>query len=65
MAKVTAENKAGHITKGDVLEDLGFTPKEIRETEVKLKVWRKNQRVKRQKQNAGILSLRQPKEPND
>jgi predicted XRE-type DNA-binding protein len=37
---VGAENKAGHITKGDVLEDLGFTPEEIRETEMKLAIWR-------------------------
>lgn len=35
-----AENKAGHITKGDVLEDLGFTQEEIRETEMKLAIWR-------------------------
>ena len=34
MAKVKVENQAGHITTGDVLVDLGFTPEEIRETEV-------------------------------
>jgi predicted XRE-type DNA-binding protein len=36
---VGAENKAGHITKGNVLEDLGFMPEEIRETELKLAIW--------------------------
>ncbi len=35
-----AKNKAGHITKGDVLEDLGFKHVEIRETEMKLTIWR-------------------------
>ncbi|MDR3745664.1 MAG: helix-turn-helix transcriptional regulator [Acidobacteriaceae bacterium] len=34
------ENKAAHITTGDVLEDLGFTPDEIRETEMKMTIWR-------------------------
>jgi predicted XRE-type DNA-binding protein len=37
---VGAKDKAGHITKGDVLEDLGFTVEEILETEMKLTIWR-------------------------
>jgi predicted XRE-type DNA-binding protein len=40
MAKSIAGNKAGHITNGDVLEDLGFSPDEIRETEMKMTIWR-------------------------
>ena len=58
MAKVNVENKARHITTGDVLVDLGFTPEEIREKEVKLKIWRKNQRVKEAKAKCGDSSLR-------
>jgi len=40
MAKTTAENKPGHITRGNVLADLGFTAEEIRETEIKMTIWR-------------------------
>jgi predicted XRE-type DNA-binding protein len=40
MAKANPENKAGHVTSGDVLEDLGFTAEEIRETEIKMTIWR-------------------------
>jgi hypothetical protein len=36
MAKANEENKAGHITHGDVLDDLGFTAEEIRELEIKM-----------------------------
>ena len=60
-----AENKAGHITKGDVLEDLGFTPEEIRETEMKLAIWRPlraeiEARELTQAEVAGRLQIHQP-----
>lgn len=60
-----AENKAGHITKGDVLEDLGFTPEEIRETEMKLAIWRPlraeiEARGLTQAEVAGRLQIHQP-----
>lgn len=32
-------NKPGHITTGNVLEDLGFSPEEIREMEIKHNLW--------------------------
>jgi len=40
MPKTIAVNRAGHFTKGDVLEDLGFSAEEIRETEIKMTIWR-------------------------
>jgi predicted XRE-type DNA-binding protein len=32
-------NRPGHITTGNVLEDLGFSPEEIREMEIKHNLW--------------------------
>lgn len=60
-----AENKARHITKGDVLEDLGFAPEEIRETEMKLAIWRPlraeiEARGLTQAEVAGQLQMHQP-----
>jgi predicted XRE-type DNA-binding protein len=40
MEKTIAGNNPGHITRGDVLEDLGFSGEEIRETEFKMTIWR-------------------------
>lgn len=40
MAKAIIENQPGHVTEGDVLADLGFTSEEIRETEIKMTIWR-------------------------
>ena len=40
MAKAIAEDKPGHVTRGNVLHDLGFTAEEIRETEIKMTIWR-------------------------
>lgn len=34
-----ATNKPGHITTGNVLEDLGFSAEEIREMEIKHNLW--------------------------
>ena len=59
------ENRAGHCTKGDVLEDLGFTAEEIRETEIKLAIWRPlraqiESRRLTQAQVAVLLQMHQP-----
>ena len=40
MPRVSAMNKPGHMTHGDVLADLGFSAEEIRETEIKMTIWR-------------------------
>jgi predicted XRE-type DNA-binding protein len=65
MAKANPENKAGHITSGDVLEDLGFTAEEIRETEIKMTIWRPlreeiEARGLTQTQIANLLQMHQP-----
>lgn len=39
MASEKAISKPGHITTGDVLEDLGFSAEEIREMEIKHNLW--------------------------
>jgi predicted XRE-type DNA-binding protein len=65
MAKASAENKAGHITNGDVLADLGFSAEEIRETEIKMTIWRPlraeiEARGLTQAEIAGLLQMHQP-----
>jgi predicted XRE-type DNA-binding protein len=39
MPSAEKTNKPGHITTGNVLEDLGFSPQEIREMEIKHDLW--------------------------
>ena len=39
MPSTKAPNKPGHITTGNVLEDLGFSPEEIREIEIQSDLW--------------------------
>ena len=39
MPSAKAANKPGHITTGNVLEDLGFSPEEIREIVIKHDLW--------------------------
>lgn len=39
MPSAKAVNKAGHITTGNVLEELGFSAQEIREMEIKHDLW--------------------------
>lgn len=39
MPSAKATNKPGHITTGNVLEDLGFSPQEVREMEIKHDLW--------------------------
>ena len=65
MARANVENKAGHITHGDVLEDLGFSAEEIRETEIKMTIWRPlraeiEARGLTQAEVAGLLQMHQP-----
>lgn len=40
MPNTSKPNKPGHITTGDVLEDLGFSPREALEAKVKADLWR-------------------------
>jgi predicted XRE-type DNA-binding protein len=65
MAKASYENKPGHVTHGDVLADLGFTAEEIRETEIKMTIWRPMRaeieaRGFTQAEVAGLLEIHQP-----
>lgn len=39
MQKENRENKAGHITRGDVFDDLGLSPAEALEAKVKADIW--------------------------
>ena len=34
-----ASNKPGHVTKGDIFDDLGFSPEEALEMKVKADIW--------------------------
>jgi predicted XRE-type DNA-binding protein len=36
----TKANKPGHVTTGDILEDLGFSPQEALEAKIKSDLWR-------------------------
>ena len=40
MPNTSNPNNPGHITTGDVLEDLGFSPQETLEAKVKADLWR-------------------------
>ena len=58
-------NEPGHITTGNVLEDLGFSPREIRELEIKHDLWDPirseiEARKLTQKQLAKLLQIHQP-----
>jgi hypothetical protein len=35
----SAGNKPGHITKGDIFDDLGFSPAETLEMKIKAEIW--------------------------
>jgi predicted XRE-type DNA-binding protein len=39
MPSAKAASRPGHVTTGSVLEDLGFSPQEIREIEIKHDLW--------------------------
>ena len=64
-AKAKAGNRAGHITHGNVLEDLGFTAEETREIEIKMTIWRPlraemEARGLTQAEVVGLLRMHQP-----
>ena len=40
MPNTSKPNKPGHITTGDILEDLGFSPQEALEAKIKADLWR-------------------------
>ena len=40
MPNTSQSSKPGHITRGDILEDLGFSPQETLEAKVKSDLWR-------------------------
>jgi predicted XRE-type DNA-binding protein len=40
MPNTNKSSKPGHITTGDVLEDLGFSPQETLEAKIKSELWR-------------------------
>jgi predicted XRE-type DNA-binding protein len=40
MPNVNQLNRPGHITKGDILDDLGFSPAETLEAKIKAGLWR-------------------------
>ncbi|MGA7156132.1 MAG: helix-turn-helix transcriptional regulator [Acidobacteriaceae bacterium] len=63
--KSAKANKAGHVAKGDVLEDLGLSREEIVELKVKMDLWRDLvARIKplalTQKELAARLGVHQP-----
>jgi predicted XRE-type DNA-binding protein len=65
VAPPNSANKPGHITTGNVLEDLGFSPHEIREMEMKHDLWDPirteiETRKLTQKQLIKILQVYQP-----
>jgi predicted XRE-type DNA-binding protein len=65
MSNTSGLNRARHITTGDVLEDLGFTAEEIRETEIKMTIWRPlraevDARRLTQTELASLLQVHQP-----
>jgi predicted XRE-type DNA-binding protein len=65
MPSAKETNKPGHITTGNVLEDLGFSAQEIREMEIKHDLWAPirgeiEARKLTQAQLAKVLNIHQP-----
>src|SRR5580692_4653991 len=65
MPSVKGTSEAGHITTGDVLADLGFSPEEIREIEIQHDLWvpiraEIEARKLTQAQLAKVLQIHQP-----
>jgi predicted XRE-type DNA-binding protein len=65
MPSAKVINKPGHITTGNVLEDLGFSPEEIREIEIQHDLWvpiraEIEARKLTQAQVAKVLQIHQP-----
>lgn len=65
MPSAKAANKPGHVTTGNVLEDLGFSAPEIREMEIQHNLWvpiraEIETRKLTQAQVAKVLQIHQP-----
>ncbi len=65
MPRAKETNEPGHITTGNVLEDLGFSAEEIREIEIQHELWKHiRDEIKRRKLTqsmvAKILQIHQP-----
>jgi predicted XRE-type DNA-binding protein len=65
MPSAKTANKAGHITTGNVLEELGFSARDIREMEIKHDLWSAiraeiESRKLTQSQVARALKIHQP-----
>ena len=39
MKSANQRNKPGHVTKGDIFDDLGFSPAETLEMKIKAEIW--------------------------
>jgi predicted XRE-type DNA-binding protein len=39
MKSASRNNKPGHVTKGDIFDDLGFSPAETLEMKIKAEIW--------------------------
>src|SRR5271156_3882668 len=39
MKSASAKNEPGHLTKGDIFDDLGFSPAETLEAKIKADIW--------------------------
>ena len=39
MKNANQSNKPGHVTKGDIFDDLGFSPAETLEMKIKAEIW--------------------------
>ncbi|HVZ84346.1 MAG TPA: helix-turn-helix transcriptional regulator [Terracidiphilus sp.] len=65
MPNAKSANKPAHVTAGNVMEDLGFSPEEIHETEIKHALWKPMRaaieaRKLTQAQVAKALGIHQP-----
>jgi predicted XRE-type DNA-binding protein len=40
MPSINPKNRPGHVTKGDIFDDLGFSPREAAEAKIKADLWR-------------------------
>jgi predicted XRE-type DNA-binding protein len=65
MPSTRATDRPGHITTGNVLEDLGFSAEEIREMEIQHNIWVPNRaeveaRKLTQAQLSKVLNIHQP-----
>jgi predicted XRE-type DNA-binding protein len=65
MKSSTPHDKPGHVTSGDIFDDLGFTPAETLEAKIKADIWQAivrsmEQRKLTQAEAATLLKAHQP-----